>query len=44
MTTLSTRTLKRIAADYGADSDEYEKVAGTRSSARKKPARKPKPV
>lgn len=38
--TLSTRALKRIAADYGDNSDEYEKVGGKRSSERKKSVRK----
>ena len=40
MSTLSSRALTRIAADFGKESDEYEKVGGTRPSETKKPVRK----
>lgn len=39
---MSSHVLRRISADFGLDSDEYEKVGGTRTSERKKPVRKPK--
>lgn len=39
---LSSRLLRRVAADFGLDSNEYERVGGTRASERKKPGPKPK--
>lgn len=38
--TMSGQVLRRIAADFGPDSDEYERVGGKRMSERKKPGRK----
>ena len=35
------RILSAVEGQYGADSDEYELVGGTRRSERKKPVRKP---
>lgn len=36
LTGMNSAVLRRIAADFGPDSDEYEKVGGTRMSERKK--------
>ena len=40
MTDLSTRALRGAEFKYGGDSNEYEKIGGTRKSDRKKSARK----
>ena len=36
------KILPAVGLEYGTDSNEYEKVGGTRESERKKPVRKPK--
>jgi len=38
---LNRRVLSAVEAQFGPDSSEYEMVGGTRTSERKKPARKP---
>ncbi len=40
---LNTRVRSGVRAVFGPNSDQYEQVGGTRSSERKRPARKPKP-
>lgn len=37
---MSVQAMRRIAADFGADSDEYEKIGGVRTSERKRPVKK----
>lgn len=38
-----TRFRSGVRAIYGPDSNQYEQIGGTRTSERKRPARKPKP-
>jgi len=41
--TFITRVRSSARGAFGADSDQYESVGGTRTSDRKRPTRKPKP-